>query len=399
MLDVEEALRLILDRAATARRVPSERVALPDALGRVLREPVLAPFDSPPFDTSSRDGYALRASDLARTLPVAFSCPAGATPERALVPGEVAAIATGGQVPGGAELVVMSEDCEAADGMITLRDPGAHAAGDWIRPRASFMARGDVALAAGARLGAGELGLLASFNAVSVVASARPRVAIVTSGDELVDLGQAPGPSQIVNSNAHLVAALARAHGAEPIILPTAPDDLGRVRAAFEDALGAADLVLSVGGVSIGARDFARAAIEELCDGVDLWRVKMRPGKPLTFASRDGVPLIGLPGNPASSFVCFHQFVRPALDVLQGAAPAPLARLRAPLTADVASTPKRRHYVLGRVVHRDGAPAFAPTPNQDSGNPLLLAGASALAILEVGVASASAGDVVDVELL
>jgi len=402
-ISVEQARAAILERI---HPLGPERVLLTEALGRTLAAPILAPYDAPRFDNSARDGFAVRFEDVAdtpATLTVTQTVHAGERPDGTVGAGEAARIMTGAVVPEGADTIIMSEYCTHEGDTVTVHELAETGQGDWVRKRASFMATGDTVLGAGARLGAGDIGALAGFNQAAVSVTAKPVVAILSTGDELVELGQQPGPSQILNSNAYMLEALVREHGATPLVLPIARDDRDLIFEAYSQALRRADLVISSGGVSVGAKDFVHEVLEELVGGMSFYKIRMRPGKPLAFgvAERDGrsTPLIGLPGNPASGFVCFHQFVRPALGVLSGGAAGELERVRAVMSAKVASTPKRRHYVTGKVRATESGFVFDPIPNQDSGNVLILCGVGAFAIIDEGVGGASAGDEVIVELL
>ncbi|MEM1347965.1 MAG: gephyrin-like molybdotransferase Glp [Myxococcota bacterium] len=403
LISVEQARDAIIERI---HPLGPERVLLTDALGRTLAAPIFAPYDAPRFDNSARDGFAVRFADVASppaTLRVTETIHAGEHPRGSVGAGEAARIMTGAVVPDGADTIIMSEHCTHDGDTVTVRELGGTKEGDWVRKRASFMAAGDAVLRRAATLHAGDIVALAGYNQAAVRVTAKPVVAILSTGDELVELGQQPGPSQILNSNAYMLEALVRAHGATPLVLPIARDDREQIFGAYSQALQRADLIVSSGGVSVGAKDFVHDVLEELVGSMDFYKIRMRPGKPLAFgvAERGSrlTPLLGLPGNPASGFVCFHQFVRPALDVLSGGGASSLERVRATMSAAVPSTPKRRHYVTGRVRTTQAGLAFDPIPNQDSGNVLILCGVRAFAIIEEGVGAARSGDEVIVELI
>jgi molybdopterin molybdotransferase len=297
---IHEALELMLPSFCP---LPAQPVPLAEALGRVLASDAVAHFDLPEFDNSAMDGYALRAADATAVgcrLPVHGEARAGAPPPAPLPPGHAMRIFTGAPLPAGADSVVMQEDTvRAADGSVQLQAlprTGAH-----VRPQASDLRHGSVALRAGTALGPGELGLLASQDYGSVSVFRAPRVAILCTGDELRELGEPPRPGSLINSNAHALRAAVQQCGAVPWVLPRAPD-----------------VLLTVGGVSVGDYDLVGRALLDAGAQVAFHRVAMKPGKPLMFASAGGVPIVGLPGNPVSALLGFEVFVRPALRRMQG---------------------------------------------------------------------------------
>jgi molybdopterin molybdotransferase len=406
-ISVEEARASILDAIEPLGR---EKVTITEATGRILARDISAPGDSPAFDNSSRDGFAFRWQDVVdaadATLDVVGTVYAGDDSLPNIGEGQAVRIMTGAQVPSGADTVVMQEHCEFDEAAATVsltRTPDA-GRGAWIRHAGTFMAAGEAILERGHRLGPAELGLVASFGNTLLDVYRQPRVAIVSTGDELVDLDTPPGPGQIVNSNAYQLASLCRQAGAVPQMLPIVPDKQDAVRRAFEEAVRSCDLVVSSGGVSVGARDFTRVVLEDITGGMAFWKIRMKPGKPLAFgkSSNTGVPLIGLPGNPASCFVGFHQFVRPALGLLQARSIADVQprTLEAVLGAAVTSTPRRREYLSGKVVFRSGEkPEFQPAQKQNSGNLALFCGATAFGLVEEGVPEMLPGDIIEIELI
>jgi molybdopterin molybdotransferase len=407
-ITVEQARQQILERL---QHVGSERVFLTDALGRVLAEEIEAPHDSPRFDNSARDGYAVRYADLdaARpTLKVGGSVAAGQMSSIHVDSGAAVRIMTGAPVPNGADTVVMQENCEVDEesGTLTVLQKPKAGRGAWIRKAGENMASGEAVLAPGDTLRAAELGLVASFGRSVLRVSRRPRVAIVSTGDELVEVDQRPGPGQIVNSNAYMLEALVAEAGCEALVLPLVVDDEVAIRDTFERALEVADIVISSGGVSVGDFDLTGRVVDELTGGMNFWKIRMKPGKPLAFGVSDvdpkSVPLIGLPGNPNSCFVCFHQFVRPALSVMQGVARDEVSprQIEATLSSPVRTTPRRRTYLGGRLETTPGErPIFHPSANQNSGNLRLFCRAQAFGIVEEGVAKMDAGDPIVVELI
>ncbi|WP_158542427.1 molybdopterin molybdotransferase MoeA [Lujinxingia litoralis] len=390
-ISVEDALLHILDAAP---RQGTERVGLSDAPGRYLAAPINAPADVPAFDNSAMDGIVVRRDDLTalpRTLPLVGESAAGHPADRELGPAQAMRISTGARIPQHADQVIPRELCDFGDGEVTVRELPAH---DHIRRAGDYLSQGRPALFPGQRLDAASIGLLASFNIAALSVVRRPRVTIIATGDELVELGQEPGPGQLVNSNAYMIEALAKRCGATTRVLPITPDRYEAVRAAFEEACATSDLVLSIGGVSVGEHDHVRRVLDERSSGMTFWKIRMKPGKPLAFGTTEGgTALVGLPGNPASSFVGFQLFVRPLLACAQGVPrdQASLPRVNAVLDAPVQGAGRRRTYLAGQWYAQRGVMHFAPLSDQSSGNPALFAGATALGIVEEGIDSLSAG--------
>ena len=408
-VSVEEARTSILNGLS---RLGTERVSVTESVGRVLGEPIVAPEASPPFDNSSRDGFAFRWSDVAgtdasdRVLDVVGTIHAGQSPDFDIDQGQAASIMTGAPVPGGADTVVMQEQCEWDDQSDTLRIEALPESGrgSWIRKAGAFMESGEPVLDEGTPVGGAEIGLMVTFQRTMIEVSRRPVVTIVSTGDELVEPDHQPGPGQIVNSNAYQLRALCEDAGATAHVLPVAPDDYDEVESAFQSAVASSDLVVSSGGVSVGAHDVTRDVVESLTGSMTFWKVRMKPGKPLAFGQTQDqrIPLIGLPGNPASCFVGFHQFVKPAIGWMQGRDVADLQpdMLEAVLGRDVNSTPHRREYLSGTVIFRHGEkPEFIPVDNQNSGNVSLFCEATAFGLVEEGIDHLMAGDTLDVELI
>ena len=347
-----------------------------DALGRVLAADVVSLLDVPPADNTSMDGYALRAADVpaaGTVLPVSQRIAAGHV-GAPLQPGTAARIFTGAQVPAGADAVVMQEVCEAQpDG--TVRVNQVPQAGQWVRRRAEDVARGAVVLAAGTRLTPAALGLAASVGAATLQVARRPRVAVFSTGDELVMPGEvapeAMRPGAIYNSNRYTLRGLIQALGCDVVDLGIVPDRREATRAALRAAAADHDLIVTSGGVSAGEEDHLKPSVE--AEGrLDLWQIAMKPGKPLAFGAvrrpQGGEAwFLGLPGNPVSVFVTFLLTVRPVLLALQGVAATDAARLPAlPLRAafDWPRPDRRREFVRARV---DADGAVALFPNQSSG--------------------------------
>jgi molybdopterin molybdotransferase len=291
------------------------------------------------------DGFAVRAADLAQApvrLRITAVEPAGVVVDAPLTAGTAVKLFTGSVIPPGADTVVRIEDAEERDGGVTVHAP--HPPGANIRGAGEDIAPGQVVLRVGTVLGPADLGVLASIGRASVAVHRQPRVAILSTGTELVEVDEEPGPGQVVNSNAYTLAAACREAGAEPVTLPIVRDRLEEVRARLAEAL-AADAVLTSGGVSVGDLDFVKAALD--AEGVEqlFWRVAQKPGKPLAVGRRGGTLVFGLPGNPVSALVCFYLYVRPALRRMQGH-----TRLHLPVVAAELSAPLRKAKALTEFV-------------------------------------------------
>ena len=300
----------------------SERVPLHEALGRVLAAPLVSRRTLPPFANSAMDGYAVRAADIASAtedspvlLPVRGESRAGTVPSRRLDQRTAIRIMTGAPLPEGADTVVRHEDTDNGRETVAVRVAARH--GTSVRLAGEDMRSGDRVLAPGHRLRAGDLAACAALGEVWLEVGRRPRVAVLSTGDELVEPDREPGPGQIVDSNAVSVAAAVREAGGDPVRLGIARDTVVDLRRHLEEG-ARCDLVISSAGVSVGDHDHVRDVVEEM-GSLDLWRVAMRPGRPLAVGSVRGVPFIGLPGNPVSSQVTFELFARPAILTLQGA--------------------------------------------------------------------------------
>ena len=371
LLSLDEALDRLLRGAAGHAIADTETVSTFDALGRVLAAELRSAIDVPGADNSSMDGYALRAADAqaGALLPVAQRIPAGLVGEP-LAPQTAARIFTGAQIPAGADCVLMQEQAEAVPGagLGALRVLAAPRPGDWIRRRGEDVRSGAVVLARGTRLTPQALGLAAGVGAATLELVRRPRVALLSTGDELVMPGEPLKPGAIYNSNRFMLRALLQAAGCDCSDLGIVPDRLQATRDALRRAAQGHDLILSSGGVSVGEEDHLRPAVQ--AEGrLELWQVAIKPGKPLAFGAvraeggREAL-FVGLPGNPVSSFVTFLLCVAPLLRALQGADPAPPPRL--PLRADFdwPQADKRREFLRVRLNPAGGLELFA---NQSSG--------------------------------
>jgi molybdopterin molybdotransferase len=336
MISVREALEVVL---ADAQPLGCERVALLQAYGRVVAQSVHATRDVPPFRNSAMDGYAVRAADLGAAseqqpaeLRILEVIGAGAMPSQVVVPKTATKIMTGSPLPEGADAVVRIEDTTEHDGRVHVRV--AVAIGANVRHPGEDMRLGEQVLSPGDVLGAADVGLLASLGLATVAVRRRPQVAILATGDELVELGEPLAPGQIANSNAYMLAAAVAEAGATPRLLGIARDNVEATRAMFVDAFHS-DMVLSTGGVSMGTFDLVRQILRDLGVVERFWKVAQRPGKPLTFGVREVTPVFGLPGNPVSALVCFYLYVRPALRTMLGVCDCHLPVVTAQLTEDV----------------------------------------------------------------
>ncbi|WP_238139656.1 molybdopterin molybdotransferase MoeA [Roseateles aquatilis] len=371
---MDEVIERLLGQVAPLGR--TESVTTPLARGRVLAQDLVSPLDVPPYDNSAMDGYAMRVADVAAlggegaVLPLSQRVAAGSVPGP-LLPGTAARIFTGATVPEGADAVLMQEQCEAiadpAGGLGQVRINGPVSDGLAIRRRGEDLRVGEVVLRAGDRLNAAALGLAATAGAAALTVASRPRVALFSTGDELVLPGEPLGPGQIYNSNRTTLHALLLAMGCEVRDLGIVPDSLDATRAALREAARDADLILSSGGVSVGEEDHLKPALER--EGrLDLWQIAIKPGKPLAFGevTRHGgrTWYVGLPGNPVSSFVTFLLFVRPVLLRMQGATQLASRAYQLPAEFTWTKADKRREFLRARVTDQGGLQLFN---NQSSG--------------------------------
>ncbi len=394
LIDADEAAALVLDRSSV---LPKERVAIGEAVGRVLAEDMSAPAELPAFATSAVDGFAVRADDGGEALRVVGESAAGRPFAGRVERGTAARILTGGVLPAGADTVAMVEDVRLAGETVTV--PKDLRAGiNFHRPGADVKA-GELVLKAGTQLGAAELGLAAALGFAQVDVYRRPRVALMSTGDELVEVGRKPGPGQITDSNRWALLAALREAGAEVRILGIGPDEPQALRRLVVDALDAADVLVTSGGVSVGTHDLVKPLLESL-GTVHVGRVKLKPGKPFTFATLSGGKFaFGLPGFPVSSLVTFEVFVRPALRKMQGFARLQRPTLPVRLGYDARATADRTEYQ--RVtLRRDGAELVAETTGSQSSSRLMsLAGAHALVRIAPGDEGIRAGTIVEAMIL
>ena len=405
MISVEEALERILARVNV---LGDEQVPLTGALHRVLAESVVSSLDVPPWPNSSMDGYALQSADTRRAsapapvrLAVSGWVAAGHVAERAVGSGEAFRIFTGGPLPEGADSVIPQEDVIVDGGVIVVSRPVN--AGDFVRPRGEDMRAGEGVLERGRLLGPAELGLLAALARAQVRVLRRPRVGVLSTGDEIVDLGGHPGPGQIPNSNTYSLMAQVEEAGGNPVSLGVAPDRLDEIEARLRWGLDC-DLLISSAGVSVGEHDFVKAALERLGAEQHLWLVDMRPGKTIAFATipssgKRALPVFALPGNPVSAMVTFELFVRPALLRLGGHARLQRPVVEAHADARIPNRDRRRGYLRVTLsVGGDGGYRARLTGGQGSGILRSMVAADGLAIVP-GDTTIEAGATVPVILL
>ena len=394
LIDAEDAAAIVLEHTPT---LSAERVHLSDAFGRVLAEDVVSDAPLPPFPSSAVDGYALRAADAGKTLRVIGESAAGRPLGVSVAPGTAARVLTGGIVPDGADCVVMVEDVRLDGESVFVPAPlrpgvNFHAVGADLHP-------GERVLPAGMQLGAAEIGLAAAMGRAHLSVTRRPRIALMSTGDELVEVGKPAAPGQIPDSNRWALLAALREAGAHVELLGIAPDEPEPLRRLVTTALEGADALVTSGGVSVGTHDLVKPLLESL-GTVHVGRVKLKPGKPFTFATLDrGRVAFGLPGFPVSSLVTFEVFVRPALRKMQGFTQLQRAVLPVRLAYDAQATAERTEYQ--RVtLRREGRELVAETTGSQSSSRLMsLAGAHALVRVPAGTQGIKAGTVVEAMIL
>jgi molybdopterin molybdotransferase len=400
MIRVEEALKLILD---TVKGLGMEKVDILSSLGRVLGEDVVARYSIPPWDNSAMDGYAVRCEDIAGATParpvllkVVEDLPAGTVATREVGKGEAIRIMTGAPVPPHADTVVKVEDTrkEGAEVAVLLNV----SKGEHIRRAGEDVRSGEVVFKKGTALRPAEVGVLSSLQRSFVYVYQRPRVAILSTGDELVDVDGELEGGKIVNSNTYSLASLVRDAGGVPLILGIAKDTREDLVAKFYGGLHA-DMILSSGGVSVGDYDLVKEVLKDLGVEMKFWKVAMRPGQPLAFGVIGGKPTFGLPGNPVSAMVSFEEFVRPAMRKAGGERRLFRPVVDAVLKEDMEKKPGRRHFVRCIVTLKEGRYTATATGEQGSGILTSMVRANGLIVLQEEKTSFKAGEMVKVQLL
>ncbi|MBI3247613.1 MAG: molybdopterin molybdotransferase MoeA [Deltaproteobacteria bacterium] len=393
MISVHDALSLILD---TVTPLAGERIGLLDAVGRVLLEDIRSEREVPPFANSAMDGYAVREEDLHDITPdvpaaleVLEVIQAGAVPHHTVTSGAASKIMTGAVMPPGADTVIRVEDTEEHAGRVWIKR--GERAGAHVRASGEDIRRGQTVLEKGRVLRPADIGLLASVGRGFVLVRQRPRVAILSTGNELVEIDEPLHPGQIVNSNAYTLAAAVQELGGQPVPLPIARDTLGEIRAALNEAVRH-DVVLSTGGVSVGDFDFVKEAMDELGIRRLFWQVAQKPGKPLTFGLLRERPYFGLPGNPVSALVCFYLYAQPALARMMGHEKPFPPVVSATVGEDIAKAKGLTEFVRCRLASAHGHYEVHSTGSQSSGvlsslslGEGLIIGAPELALLPKGM--------------
>jgi len=368
MISVDEALTIVLDNVAP---LGVERASIVDALGRVLAEEICSPRDIPGFDNSAMDGYAVRAADIEAAsesnpirLKVLETVGAGVVPSTRVAAGQAVRTMTGAPLADGADAIVPVERTRGTDAEVEIL--AAAEKGAFVRPRGEDLKSGELVISPGKTLSASDLGMLASLNRSMVDVCRRPRVAIVATGDELVDVDTIPTGAQVINSSAYALAAATGETGGEPIMLKVARDRPEEVRTRLAEAL-AFDVVLTTGGVSVGQFDHVKVVLDELGLRQLFHGVAQRPGRPLKFGTIGGRPIFGLPGNPVSTMVCFYLYVRPALRRMTSRSDLGLPRIMARCAHDIQKANNLTEFVRVTLARRNGEVYAAPTGNQSSG--------------------------------
>ncbi|MBN34150.1 MAG: molybdopterin molybdenumtransferase MoeA [Rhodospirillaceae bacterium] len=393
MIPVDEARQRIL---GGVNRLAAEQVAISEAAGRVLAQSVVSRITKPPHPVSAMDGYAVRAADVAAvpaTLDVVGEAPAGGSYDKALEPGQAVRIFTGGPVPNGADTIIIQENTTRDSAVVTVQKSAAE--GTYVRRKGLDFAEGDAGPQAGCLLGPREIGLIAAMNVPWLKVTRRPRIAILGTGDEIVMPGEPLGLNQIVSSNSLSLAAIARDAGAEPINLGIAPDNEDALRSMVSGAKRA-DMLVVTGGMSVGEHDLVRKVLADEGLDLDFWKIAMRPGKPLAFGVLGDTPMLGFPGNPVSTMVCGHLFLRACIGKMLGLPPDD-GEETATLGADLGANDERQDYMRASL-DRDAQGHLVATPfnRQDSSMLATLALSSCLIIRPPHAEPARSGDLVSV---
>jgi len=400
MISVDEARDIILSHTET---MGVEKIELLSSLGRVIGEDIFAPFDIPPWDNSAMDGYAARFEDIKRASPespvelkVIEELPAGYLPKNSIGPFQAVRIMTGALIPEGADTVVRKEDTSSANDtvkILVVPEKGAN-----IRKAGENVKKGEKVISRGTVLRPPHIGLLASFSRCYISVYQVPRVAILSTGDEIIDIDGENNASKIVNSNTYSISSQVKECGATPIILGIARDNKDELTAKLSQGLRA-DVIITTGGVSVGEYDFMLSILKEMGAEMKFWKVAMRPGKPSTFGVLDNKLIFGLPGNQVSCMVCFEQFVRPSLLKKMGHKFLYRPLLKAILTEDIKTKKGLRFFLRVRLSLRNGELYATTTGDQGSGILKSMIKANGLMIVPEDKEKVKAGERVDVQVL
>lgn len=400
MILVEEAQKIILEKIQPCG---SEKIPLLDALGAVLYEEIHAQRDNPLADNSAMDGYALRFEDISAIdqnpalLKITENIPAGKPPVKTIHAGEAARIMTGALVPNGADTVVMLEDTQKKNGSVLISKQ--QKSGTHIRKQGEDFKKGDLILSSGSIIKSSNIGIITTAGFAGLSVYKRPIVAILSTGDELVDIDKKPENHQIINSNSHIIASQVIQCGGKPLQLGIVPDKKDAIK---EKLLSAekADIIVTSGGVSVGDYDFVKDAIKELGSEIIIWKIAMKPGKPLTFSMPGNRPVFGLPGNPVSSFVSFEQFVRPTILKMSGHKDVFRRAIPAILTHDVKKkSDGRKHFLRSFLEYKKEGCFVSVLSGQGSNMVNSLASANCFLVIPEKETELKSGQQVDVQLL
>lgn len=401
MILVNKAQKIILEKL---QPLDPEKIPLIDAVGAVLHEDIYALRDNPPADNSAMDGYALRFEDISPTaqnnptsLKVIEDIPAGIKPTKPIRSGEASRIMTGALVPDGADTVVMVEHTEKKNDSVLILKPQKE--GTHIRKQGEDFKKDDLLLSKGNLVTSSNISIIATAGYAELSVYRRPVVAILSTGDELVDIGAKAEDHQIINSNTYLLASQVLESGAKPVLLGIVRDRKDDIKEKLESA-DKADIIITSGGVSVGDYDFVKDAIQDLGSEIVFWKIAMKPGKPLTFSMLGKRPLFGLPGNPVSSFVSFEQFVRPAILKMSGQTDLFRKTISAILTEDIKKkNDGRRHFLRSTLTYKKGSYFVSVLSGQGSSMLASLASANSLLIIPETETELKSGQQVEVQVL
>ena len=400
MITVKEALEHVL---GVIFPLALEKTDILGALGRVIGEDIHAPRDIPPRDNSGMDGYALKSegttgagAESPVVLNIIEDIPAGYTPQKTVGSGEAARIMTGAPVPDGADAVVMVEETKSDGNSVRIYAEAAK--GQNVRYAGEDVRGGDLVIRAGTLLRPAETGMLSALGRSFVKVYQKPLVALIATGDELVDIDGAASPGKIVSSNSYSLAAQVMECGGIPLQLGIAKDNIDDLTEKFRDAMRA-DIIVSSAGVSVGDYDFVKDVMEDMGIDIEFWQVAQRPGKPMTFGAREGKPVFGLPGNPVSSMITFEQYVRPAILKMTGHEKIFRRTIRAKLTEDIKKKKELRYFVRGRVKSQGEGFVVETTGEQGSGILKSMVLANGIIVLPEDAEFIKAGSEVMVQLI